>query len=143
MQGLKPGAKVLCFMVCPAREEDLSFFALPAGSNIILLKRVRYADNEPVIIETNYFPPSLSAILDDEMEGSLYTALERRQIYPTKTSLFIDICNSTDEHSALLNSPPRSPLLLVLSKVYDREGKPLISSHQIVRVDSGVFSYYL
>lgn len=78
-KGYKPSSKVLLFEVIEAPVEVAVALNLPAGSDVILLKRLRYADNEPIIWSRTYLPyASCKNVLDyDMMTHSLYKILAK------------------------------------------------------------------
>lgn len=64
--GVKPGGKMLENKVVTADEKTARRLDIPVGSRVVFLSRVRYADQEPVVIEGNYFRwsiPSCSTMI--------------------------------------------------------------------------------
>ncbi|MCJ7693883.1 MAG: GntR family transcriptional regulator [Anaerolineaceae bacterium] len=73
-RGLKPSSKILLFEVMPANAAIASKLKVQTGSDVIILRRLRLADNEPMAIETAYlrtplFLPLLDKLSDND---SLY-----------------------------------------------------------------------
>ncbi|SQJ18837.1 gntR family transcriptional regulator [Salmonella enterica subsp. enterica] len=61
-----------------------SNLAIPAGSDVFLLKRIRYVDEDAVSIEESWVPAHL--IHDVDAIGiSLYDYFRRQHIYPQRT----------------------------------------------------------
>ena len=143
MQGMTPSARVLQQEMVRAQEYELEFFSLPPGSYVVHLRRLRLANDIPVLIETDNFHPAMSMLISEDMTQSLYRVLEKYNSVPAKVRNAVGIHYATAEEAAILGIAANTPLLKNQSRVYGGDGKPLHTCIQIVRVDSGVFQYYV
>ncbi len=78
-KGYKPSSKVLEFEVVEAPVEVAVALNLPVHTDVICLKRLRSADEEPIVITTTYLPySSCKNVLDHDMNShSLYKILSK------------------------------------------------------------------
>jgi GntR family transcriptional regulator len=128
-RGLDAGSKVLFARTIFDEQEVTARLALPAGSGVIKLERLRHASDEPFALETCYlsaadFPSLLSAPLG---RGSLFKILERD--YQVELSYADEEIDATaaDAHTAeLLAVPRREPVLRIRQLIYSTRGKAIM-----------------
>jgi len=143
-QGLKPTAKVLSIRYETAPDDVALFLALPLGSQIIAIRRLRYADEDPVVIEYNAFGPHMTLLFQEDLEQPLYDVLRRYGHVPTSSSNAVNIHVTTQEEAMLLNIEPGQPIIQNISKVLNDHGKPLHTSNQLVKTSQNtVFKFYV
>ena len=131
--GYEPGAKVVSIEVGSASELDRSFFKLEERSRIISIKRIRYHDNEPVMLETVHFPLKYSFLVEEDLEGSLYSILtEKYNIIPNFGEKSFEICYANTEESKLLDIQKGMAVLLSIDYIYDVEKNPLHITRQVI-----------
>jgi len=104
-RGLVPGAKVLLFTEIKPEPDIRERLHLIEDELVILLKRLRLANGEPVAVETAYLPgrffPSL--VNENLTNKSLYSILtEKYQIIPTWADAEIEAREATKEEGSLL-----------------------------------------
>lgn len=113
-----------------------TFFDVPAGSPVAKLIRVRYLDDKPLCLETTYLPEEFSALVDEDLDGSLYELLKtryhRRAGHGHKE---FEVCLATQNEAFLLDVARNTPLMLITDYVYDTEGVPLHVSKRVQRTD--------
>lgn len=117
-------------------QEILSKLELPAGSSVVCIKRLRFADEQPIVIETCWFPMRYAYLLDINLEHeSMYRTLQDREkdlrlIVKTGERL-IRLVSANKEEAQLLNISPGSVVLSMESVCYDEgTGKAgHVSSH--------------
>ena len=145
MQGLTPSSKVIEAKIVKAQKEEQLFFVLPSNSSVVMIKRLRYVNKFPVILETNYFHPTLSYLLTDRLDGSLYELLKvKYHINPCRGLSTISIHNLTEEESKTMDIPSGTVMLLNKCSVFDENGAPVHTVKQIVRVNlPKIFKYYI
>lgn len=78
-QGMVSGAKILAIDSVPASSRIAGMLSLPEGSSVILLRRLRTINHEPIAIENCYLPPAIGEpirlhIHDD---SSLYALMQQ------------------------------------------------------------------
>jgi len=77
-RGLIPSSRILMLETIPASIIVAKKLEIPIGSDVIILKRLRLADNEPMAIETAYLRPSLCLPLLNKLtdSDSLYQLMQ-------------------------------------------------------------------
>lgn len=77
-QGMVSGAKILALDTIPATGKIARLLSLPQDSQVILLRRLRLIDNEPIAIENCYLPPSIGEPIRLHMQdnSSLYALVQ-------------------------------------------------------------------
>ena len=95
--------------------------------DVVALRRVRLADDEPVALETAVFPatrvaPVLAADLERE---SLFQALARAGIVPTAGRAALSAEAATTDDARLLGVRRGDPLLVERRLIRDQDGDPL------------------
>ena len=114
---------------------DIDQLKVPKGSQIIHLKRLRYAGETPIMVESNYLRYDLfSYIMDVDMTShSLYAEISRQ--FPEenrKIKRSVEISIATPEQANLLNLPKGAPLLLCHEVVTTAHGLPLFRIRQFI-----------
>jgi len=130
--GCTPGAKVIKCVIEDANEKDIELLELEHNSKIIVIERIRYADNVPVALEVSRLPERFSFMLDEDLnDTSMFTILSEKHniafINPRKT---IELVFATYEMSRYLNLSQGYPLLSITGVSNDREGVP---SHRFMQ----------
>lgn len=134
--GQKLVTKVISFSLEPSSDDDVEFFGISPDDTILELKRLRIVDNVPIGVETIHFTNQYKFLLDDDMNGSLYSVLEGKyNIIPSTGSKTFQLCYATLEESTLLDIPRGSALMLIEDQVLDNNSKPLHITKQVVRGD--------
>lgn len=77
--GVKPGARMLENRLIPADRKIAESLGVEAGSSVIYISRLRYADQEPVQIEKSYFPLKYAFLLEAKFDdNSLFDYLREK-----------------------------------------------------------------
>lgn len=139
LTGSTAGAKVLSAMMRPPSPEDMAFFSLSEGEEVLEISRLRYCDQVPVMIEINRFPPSYGFLLKEDLTTSLYAILSRHGVYPSTAEHDISLHFADREESAVLNVQKGAALLYLVERVYNQEGAPIHTSRQAIRGDRFTF----
>ena len=93
---------------------------------VVVLRRVRLADGQPVALETAVFPAKVAPVLDAQVEGaSLFAALADAGLVPTAGRASIAAEGATAEDARLLGVKRGSPLLVERRLIHDQAGSPL------------------
>jgi GntR family transcriptional regulator len=141
--GVTPGAKMLENRLVRADEKTASRLGIRAGSQVVYISRLRYADMEPVAIEKNYFPLKYAFLLDAKFDdNSLFDYLrEKNGLVVAASEKLIELCQVTAEEAELLNVKKGSYFIFVRSTAFDASGDPLYAGVQIINGDR--FSLYV
>lgn len=115
-RGLKPGSRILKQEIIPVDEKLAQTLHLEIGDSALLLKRLRFANDRPVAIQTAYLPHRLVPGLEsmDLTNRSLFEVLrEKYYIYPAWTEAAVEAAAALAEEARLLNLKQGEPVLVV------------------------------
>lgn len=135
--GVVPGAKMLVNRLVPADGKVAEALGIEAGSNVVHISRLRYADQEPVQIETSYFPLKYAFLLDAKFDdNSLFDHLrEKSGARVVSSEKRIELCRVTVEEAELLGVKKGDAMLCVRSTAFDKNGEPMYAGVQIINGD--------
>lgn len=92
--------------------------------HLIYIRRLQIVDGEPVFLQENYIPYYIcpSMLNENVADNSVVELLEKKyEITITKVKDYIEVVNSGEEESKLLNLPKDSPVLLFEQHFYSAE----------------------
>ena len=138
MMGCTPGTRVISAGPVHVEDEVRETLALPEREAIEII-RLRLADGEPVMLETNRFAPKFVSLLHEELTGSLYHLLSKQGIEAASGVHEISLCYATAQQAKLLEVEVGAALLQLNQVIYDQHGAPLHTSHQVIRGDRFTF----
>lgn len=133
--GQVAGTQVLSIGQQSAGEDEASFLGIRPGKPVVALRRLRFADGVPIMIEQNIFARHYSFLLQEDLSGSLYRVLQKYYITPSDTVKAIGISYASREEAALLQVEPGIALLCIDDYVRDSHQNPLHCARQIIRSD--------
>ena len=142
--GHRTKTEIIKKSVVSARRKDERMLGISTSSSLILVERLRYMDDVPVIVERNFFPMSYAWVLDSSEEelNSLGKLLHGKASSSESFADYeIEISYATEEEAKRLQCKPNAPVLLINICTYDASGKPLNRSEQILSGD--LFSIHL
>lgn len=121
LMNVKPGAKVTRISREEPTDTDKELMNLSEDEEIIVIERIRYANDVPVIIESNRYPESFSFLFEENLnDSSLYEILRNKHnIILDHSSKTIDIVFATAKEAKALNIQKNYPLLRINSIVHD------------------------
>jgi GntR family transcriptional regulator len=143
--GMQPGSRAGVISIETAPDDEREALALGPGEQVVVVERVRTADERPVVFTRDVLPVRLleerSDVIRGLAGGSIYETMERdlglvihhgvASFAPARASKLI----------ASKLRVARGTLLLYLRQVdYDREGRPLLSSHEHHLADAFEFT---
>lgn len=137
--GRSVATKVISAQRTSSRPEDAQKLSLEPGSELIELCRVRISDDEPVMLEYNYFPPKYDFLLSEPLTGSLYELLRRHGLIPSHAEHYISLGHASQLVSKHLVVPVGEAVLVLDEVVYDQHEQPLHVSKQWIRGDRFTF----
>ena len=115
-RGLVPSSRVLAQELLPAPLEIAQALGIPPGQEIVRLRRLRFADERPVALETSHLSHALCpGILEADLAvTSLYEVLDRRcSIVLRSAKQTIEASEPSAEERQLLELPERVPVLRI------------------------------
>jgi GntR family transcriptional regulator, N-acetylglucosamine utilization regulator len=144
--GLTPGTTVLGIGVQPAADEVAEALALPPGTPVVALRRLRLAGPDPLVVETSHLPaarfPGLESV--DFSQVRLYdTLLNRYGCRPTRARETFEPILLTAEEAALLDQQRGEPALRVERTAFDQDDLPIEFCRSTVRGDRYRYSVEL
>ena len=141
--GVRPGGKMLEDRLIGADEKTAARLNIKPGSSVVYISRLRYADQEPVQIERNYFPLKYAFLLEAQFNNNSLLGFlqETAGAWVASSEKVIELCRATAEEAELLEVKKGDYLLFVQSTAYDSEGEPIYAGIQIINGDR--FSLYV
>lgn len=142
--GRKPRTEVLSSGMVPAGEEEATALGLPPGSEVFELRRLRYADDEPIALMTNYLPPG---VVDVEPEvfatTGLYELIRAAGYRIRVADQVIGATNAPSDIAALLHEKKGAALITMRRVAYDDEGAAVEYGTHVYRSSRYSFSLTL
>ena len=139
LMGRTPGTRLISAQLVTAGEKAAEELLLPEGARVVEIVRLRMADGQPVMLETNCFPESAAWLLEEALDGSLYHLLESHGLVPSRGIHEISLCYATPAQARLLDVNAGDALLRLEQVICDQNGAPLHTSHQVIRGDRFTF----
>ncbi|MBU4337607.1 MAG: GntR family transcriptional regulator [Actinobacteria bacterium] len=120
--GRAPGTRVLEHTVVPAGALVAAAMELTEGTSVVLVRRLRSADDEPLAVMTNYLPVAIAPDADELATTGLYDALRRRGRRPRTARQQIGARLATAAEARMLEESPRSAVLTMARTAWDEDG---------------------
>lgn len=135
--GITPRTETRSVEVVEPKPIIRNILGLQKKDRVIYTLRVKYAEEEPVLIEKSYLPHSeFRDILDMNLDGSLYHILvEHFDITLHHSTQIFSAILSSREDTELYNLKRRSPCILVESTQYDPNNIPIEVLYSYFRGD--------
>ncbi|PLR25822.1 GntR family transcriptional regulator [Pantoea endophytica] len=111
---------------------------LNKGSEVYLLKRIRYVDQQPVSVEESWVPARYITNAD-EIGISLYDYFHQQQILPVKSQSRVSARMPNEALQQQIALPDNVPVLVIKQLALDAQGNPLEYSISYCRSDMYVF----
>lgn len=136
--GMKPGAKLLFQGI----GSNLEIAETLGVEEYYYIKRLRFADNEPVAIERHYYPLQVGYTLKkyDLDKITLYEKLESEGISLSNAEQTILAESPSAEDAGLLEIPENMCVLVAQRVITDTLGNPVEYYRSIYRADKYAFS---
>jgi DNA-binding GntR family transcriptional regulator len=137
-RGHEPGSQVLDQQIQLAGELVARRLAVPTGTRVVRIHRVRTADGDPMAVEQAFLPAERFAGLEDAdlAGGSLFELLERRfGVVMTVGDQRAVAVVLEEEHAELLGVPAGHPGLLFRTVARDPSGRPVFYAWTLYRGD--------
>lgn len=138
-KGLKPKDVVLAVKTTDATHKVANALKINKGDKVICLQRLRYANEEPIILESSYFPKH---IIQDEEKLKMVGETPLYDILYAEFNLVINSAKETfepilirEEEEVHLGVNRGSPALLLERIAYNQAKQPVEFCKSIVRGD--------
>jgi GntR family transcriptional regulator len=143
--GMEPGSRGEVTSIEAAPDQECEPLDVRPGEQVVLVERVRTADDRPVVFTRDILPLRLLEGRPDAIQrlasGSIYDTIER----DLGVVIHHGVASFGPERASKLVASklrvPRGTLLLYLRQVdYDHEGRPVLSSHEHHLADAFEFT---
>ena len=141
-QGLVPSTQIISIDMVPAPLWVQETFAAEDSTRFLRIKRLRFADEHPVMIEENYFRATLSDILQKDLTDSLFKALKEINAFPSSWLRRLDIYLANKEEAAYLNVKEGTPLLASKDIAYDEAQQVIFCGKEICNPKRYKFTFH-
>jgi len=141
-RGLKPSGKLLEFDLSIADEKIAQILNINLGQKVYCLVRVRYGNNEPMVLERCYFPYSRCPGIEkfNLEDNSIYRIWrEEYNIVFEKMRQTLEPVAATEFEAQALEVPVGFLLMLVERVSYDIDGQPVEFARDVHRGDKSRF----
>ncbi len=139
-----PRTTLLVNEIIPATEKVSGFLDVPVGSSVLRLRRLRFANGEPLAILENYLPEDLAGIGQSDLEArGLYQLMRAKGVHIRVAKQRIGARAGTAEECQLLDERKGSPLLTMDRATHDDSGRPVEWGHHVYRASQYSFEVTL
>jgi GntR family transcriptional regulator len=140
--GLRPGVTEYQTELIHASQYLADKLKVKKGCGIVLLKRVRTADDKPVVYSLDHLSPRVATILlsIDGTIGSLFEMIEQSGIRIGNSFAEVSPESCTKELAQKLSYKVGGPILVLKQVLVDQKGSPLFYGEDYFRPDCFVFS---
>ena len=122
-RGLRPSSELISAKKEIATPSDLKMLNLKDPSTVIVIKRLRLADETPLALERVVLTSQCQKVLEEDLaSGSLHDALRKNGIQPTLASGWLKARLATTQEANRLDLPTKSPLLVETRVIEDQFG---------------------
>jgi GntR family transcriptional regulator len=137
-KGISTSVKVLSMKIEEATSSQAKYLEINVGDQVYVLKRIRYANESPIMFDTSRIPVLIAPNLDstDFEKISLYHTLETRfGIYVTRAKEIFEPIAIRSIESKLLLVPENSPAMMIDRIAFSSENIPVELCRSIVPGD--------
>jgi GntR family transcriptional regulator len=136
-QGFVAGTQVLSATMSGADDIAAHNLAVPTGSLLIDIARIRLADGIPISLERVQLPAEIfPGLLELPLGGSIYDLLDSHYgIKPDEVVEHLEVAEASPDEAALLAVNAGAPLLAITRISATSAGVPFEFSHDLFRAD--------
>jgi len=142
--GVEPRSASCEIELIEPTKEQLTLLNLSPGERIVRIRRLRYANDEPICIMTNYIPEAFVPGLVDQglVDDSLYATLPKFGLKPVRAEDRVEARTASEWEADQLQITKWAPLLQVTRLTRDAANKPLYISVVANRADKFVYTVH-
>ncbi|MGW0229144.1 GntR family transcriptional regulator [Actinopolymorpha singaporensis] len=142
--GQHPTTVVRDLRLCPAPEEAAAALGLPAEAEVLRIRRLRYAQDEPLALMTNYLPPGLVDVTAEQLQANgLYAVLRGAGIQLRVARQTIGACAASAAQAKDLHESKGAALLTMTRTAYDDVGRAVEYGSHVYRAARYAFELTL
>jgi GntR family transcriptional regulator len=136
-QGFVAGTRVLSATMAGADDLAAGHLAVPVGSLVLDIARIRLADGVPISLERVRLPAEMfPGLLELPLGESLYELLDRQYgIRPEDVVEHLEVVDASTDEASLLGVSARTPLLAITRTSSTADGIPFEFSQDLFRAD--------
>jgi DNA-binding GntR family transcriptional regulator len=138
--GRRPTTTVLEYSVGPATPEVSGVLEIPLGSEVVTVRRLRYADREPLALMINHMALDIAPTHEELNDLGLYAALRERGIEIHMAQQHIGARAAAAAEARLLDEKPKAALLTMERTAYDASGRAIEHGVHVYRASRYNFS---
>lgn len=141
-RGMKPGTRVLSQVIAPATEKTARYLGVEIGASLIVIRRLRFINDEPIQMVTTYIPEHFCpGLLNEDLSNrSLYEYMQKEcGLVLKRAKRYIEAVSANESEAKLLNIERGTPLLMLDSVSYLEDGRPVEYYHALHRGDRSRF----
>lgn len=130
-------SRILVAEATEATTEVSKALGVDMGDSVLHLRRLRFANEEPVMIEDSWFPERRLPGLDvGSLAGSVYRALGELDSAPVRKVEELDPSVASPLERELLGVGARHPVLRLVRTAYRADGLAVEYAHDVYRSDA-------
>ena len=134
VNNVTPHSEVIAKEMRDPTPSDVQDLGVDPGDQVVYIKRVRYADGNPIIVENVFMTKPFAYLLGEDLFSQSLYALASRQVpveqWKIKRSL--EISHATPSQAKLLNLKAGEPTMLCREVISDGRGNPLFRIRQVI-----------
>jgi DNA-binding GntR family transcriptional regulator len=143
-EGRSPRTEVLRLEQMPASDTVAHVLGVAEGTAVLVLERLRYADEEPLALLRNYLPAGTVVLTEDGMRTTgLYQTMRAAGIRLHLASQVVGARSATTGEARLLAEPRAAPLLTMRRTTYDESGHVVEYGDHVYRASVYSFEFVL
>lgn len=131
--GMIPGARTIKSIIEDATESDIQELGLPSPAKVIVIERIRYANNVPVSIEISRMPERFAFFLNEDLNSvSFQTTLAKHNLTFHSVKKTIKLVYASYEVAHYLSISQGYPIISLYTLSHDNTGYPAHRSTQLI-----------
>jgi DNA-binding GntR family transcriptional regulator len=143
-EGRNPRTDVLRLEEIPASDNLAHVLGVPAGTPVLAMERLRYADDAPLAVLRNYLPAGMVTITEQGLRDTgLYQTMRSVGIRLHLASQMIGARPATGAEARMLAEPRGASLLTMRRTAYDETGRVVEYGDHIYRASVYSFEFVL
>jgi len=140
----QPSTEVLGFEVVEAPDDVAVALRLPAGSEVLAIERLRYAQDEPLALMRNFLPVGIADLTREALrERGLYQSLRDAGVQLRVADQTISARKATAAEARLLHESRGAPLLTMSRIAYDHANRAVEYGNHVYRASRYSFELTL
>ncbi len=143
-RGMEPGVEILSFETVPAWPSVAERLKLDPDEKVVVMERLRSADDEPVAIEVSYYPARYYPGITKEMftsggsgQSSFKIMEEKFGLKSAKAADELTVVALERREAELLGLEKGTPVLLRFRVTYSEKGAPIKASRAVWKFKAG------